>query len=384
MKTKQRSKFMNQVAVFLLILACLVTATGIPAEAAEKTSVWLPVKQTVKTTARSVSTDDQVFLYSLTAREEENPMPEGSSGGEYMLELAGQRDAEIQIDYTAEGTYTYQFRQVTEEKRPGVTYDEEKYLITVRVKKGSGGGLVSEAAVKKESNGMKAASMDYTNVCGAEAGLPGGSDLPDESGKPGDFQTGDGSGLSADGLEKSGKRGSMELDEEAEETGGDGISGSGNTEAAAAAAGDAGAENGAAPGEAEGNAGENLEELGAEDVPRGLRNTDAWALANLLLAAGTVLCTLVLLLTYLKKEETSREENEESVRRKRNGVPRIVSLVVSIMSVIFFLLTEDVTLPLRMTDQYTWMMAAGFLVQIIDIVYIRMNKKEKKENKAYT
>ena len=134
----------------------------------------------------------------------------------------------------------------------------------------------------------------------------------------------------------------------------------------------------------DGNTQEDLEQLGDEAVPRGLRNTDAWAFANLILAVVTFLATIIPWIAYYikkKKIEKSHEQEEIGTTEESNFYKsfRIFSIVVGAASVVFFFLTEDVTLPIRMTDQYTWIMTVAFFVQLIDMLYIWTKGKGHKE-----
>lgn len=382
MNTIRTNKYIYRTAVFLLFLACFFSMT-FSARAAADVSIWLPVKQTVKATGTTVSTDKQAFDYRLTASEDGAPMPEGSSGNEYILTMTGQQDVKIQIDYSAEGTYTYRMKQVIDESRSDITYDDEEYLVTVQIKRGNSGDLVEKVFVQKESNKMKVSELSFVNICEADLSSPH-DNVDTDSERPG---LGDRD--SREELLTSSQEGRTGIESEITDSSRTSTEAQSQEAANGVAAGTAaGLGDTAAQAADEGNTGEglDLEELDSEATPRGLRNTDAWALANLLLAIATVICTLILGIAYLAKKDKSEESSEETTeeKAKRHGALRILSVVISAASVIFFLLTEDVTLPLRLTDQYTWIMALGFLLQIIDIVCIRMSGKEKKEDKAYT
>lgn len=337
--------------MFLLLLACLFSMTGFSAKAAGNTSIWLPVKQTFESSGVTIPKEQQVFEYSLVPLETGNPMPEGSSGNEYALTLTGDQEAKIQIDYSTTGVYSYHFRQVKDEPKDGYIYDEEQYTITVYVKHNTQGEIVSEVSVAKRTNGMKVAALEFKN--GYEAGS---SDVTPSG--DGQQDTAEDTAGAADNASENQPGG----DNEAE--GAEGLQ------------------------EAEG---EDLEQLGSEAVPRGLRNTDAWALWNLIFAILTVIGTVILFITYMKKrteseddqnnQENQSEEDDDAEKKKLCRPARIFSLIVSIASVVFFILTEDVTLPMKWVDQYTWIMFVAFLIQVVDMLYIGIRGKEKKEDK---
>ena len=104
-----------------------------------------------------------------------------------------------------------------------------------------------------------------------------------------------------------------------------------------------------------------------------------WALINLICAIVTVLFGLLLLISKRHKDEddeeeddetkqqqTTTNEDEEKEQEKKRGVfTRVLAVLIAIVSVVFFLVTEDLSLPWTWTDQWTiWMVVIG-LVQIV-------------------
>lgn len=112
----------------------------------------------------------------------------------------------------------------------------------------------------------------------------------------------------------------------------------------------------------------------------GLTGEGSWALINLILAILTVAASAVLLLLYVvgkrrKEEEEERrgdeEESEEEVRKKL--LWRIASVVVAVVSVIVFILTEDMSLPMEMVDKYTlWML----VIAMVQLIVCMLSKKQ--------
>lgn len=337
MNTIRKNK-MNKVVVFLLLLACLVSTTGFAVKAAGNASVWLPVIQTVEVPDSTISEDEQSFEYTLTPLETGNPMPAGSSDNRYVMTLTGNEESEIQIDYDRTGVYSYHFTQKTEENS-GFTCENKQYTITVYVKQNNG-KLITDASVAKQSNGMKDSALKFANVYDPEL-TKEQKNVPSNNNK------------TANGEPEE----TTVQQTPAQNTAAN------NATTLSADAGDAS------------DAGEDLEKLGSEAVPRGLRNTDAWALWNLILAAATLLGGIILFVAYLLKKKRSEENSEEGSEQESENVPlhrplRVISLILGAASVIFFFLTEDMTLPVRLTDQYTWIMVIGFVVQLIFMIYI--------------
>ena len=104
-----------------------------------------------------------------------------------------------------------------------------------------------------------------------------------------------------------------------------------------------------------------------------------WALINLICAIVTVLFGLLLLISKRHKDEdddeeeddetkeqtTTNEDEEKEQEKKRGLFTRVLAVLIAIVSVVFFLVTEDLSLPWTWTDQWTiWMVVIG-LVQIV-------------------
>lgn len=103
-----------------------------------------------------------------------------------------------------------------------------------------------------------------------------------------------------------------------------------------------------------------------------------WALINLICAILTVLFGLLLLISKRHKSEddddedddetkqqTTNDDEEKEQEKKRGLFARVLAVLIAIVSVVFFLVTEDLSLPWTWTDQWTiWMVVIG-LVQIV-------------------
>ena len=103
-----------------------------------------------------------------------------------------------------------------------------------------------------------------------------------------------------------------------------------------------------------------------------------WALVNLICAILTVLFGLLLLISKRHKDEddeeeddetkqqtTTNEDEEQEQEKKRGLFTRVLAVLIAIVSVVFFLVTEDMSLAWTWTDQWTiWMVVIG-LVQIV-------------------
>ena len=102
------------------------------------------------------------------------------------------------------------------------------------------------------------------------------------------------------------------------------------------------------------------------------------ALINLICTILTVLFGLLLLISKRHKSEDDDEEDDDETKqqtnnddeekeqeKKRGLFTRVLAVLIAIVSVVFFLVTEDLSLPWTWTDQWTiWMVVIG-LVQIV-------------------
>ena len=117
------------------------------------------------------------------------------------------------------------------------------------------------------------------------------------------------------------------------------------------------------------------EKVEKEKTPKA-RPEKFWALINLICAIVTVLFGLLLLISKrhknkddeddeTKDQTTTNEDEEKEQEKKRGAFTRVLAVLIAILSVVFFLVTEDLSLPWTWTDQWTiWMVVIG-LVQIV-------------------
>ena len=118
------------------------------------------------------------------------------------------------------------------------------------------------------------------------------------------------------------------------------------------------------------------EKVEKEKTPKA-RPEKFWALINLICAIVTVLFGLLLLISKRHKNKDDEEEDDETKQqinnddeskeqeKKRGAFTRVLAVLIAILSVVFFLVTEDMSLRWTWTDQWTiWMVVIG-LVQIV-------------------
>ena len=117
------------------------------------------------------------------------------------------------------------------------------------------------------------------------------------------------------------------------------------------------------------------EKVEKEKTPKA-RPEKFWAFINLICAIVTVLFGLLLLISKrhknkddeddeTKDQTTTNEDEEKEQEKKRGAFTRVLAVLIAIVSVVFFLVTEDLSLRWTWTDQWTiWMVVIGF-VQIV-------------------
>jgi len=108
-----------------------------------------------------------------------------------------------------------------------------------------------------------------------------------------------------------------------------------------------------------------------------------WALLNLILTIFTgVIMAFVLTLFLIgkrKEEEDDAEYDLDAERddRKQRNVWSLSTIVPTLVAIIAFMLTEDMSLPMQLTDKWTVLMVAIAVVQIVAALLIGLRNKGK-------
>ncbi len=114
------------------------------------------------------------------------------------------------------------------------------------------------------------------------------------------------------------------------------------------------------------------------ETPLAAGNGAAWALVNLILTVFTGILSVVLLIGYFRNKREDEEYEDEDVKRK--GAMRLFSIAPAVAAVVVFILTEDMSLPMTMVDQWTILMAIIALVQCGVTYMSRKEREEESEN----
>lgn len=126
-----------------------------------------------------------------------------------------------------------------------------------------------------------------------------------------------------------------------------------------------------------------------ENVTPKAKGTEAnWAIMNFICMIITVLLAILLLLSKSKNEEKlendktySYDEQEDYQEEKRSLFIRSLALLLAIISIIVFFLTEDMSLPMVIIDNWTIYMLCFVIVQLIVFILGRRWKEVEQEEK---
>lgn len=126
------------------------------------------------------------------------------------------------------------------------------------------------------------------------------------------------------------------------------------------------------------------EELGLpeEEVPlAGGAESRAWALLNFILMNLAIFESGMLLIGYFIDTKNGKEEDGKRKLNKKI-LFRVISLPVAVISLIVFLLTEDLTQPMVVADKYTIVMLLITAVQTVMVVFSRKKYEDREETEV--
>ena len=112
-----------------------------------------------------------------------------------------------------------------------------------------------------------------------------------------------------------------------------------------------------------------------EDGQTPLADQPVWALLNLIMTILTGIFSAVLLIGYFGKKEED-EDDEDYKELKRNGFARLASIIPAAVSVIAFILTENMANPMVIIDRWTVFMAAILLIQAVIAMIAKKSEKD--------
>ena len=75
----------------------------------------------------------------------------------------------------------------------------------------------------------------------------------------------------------------------------------------------------------------------------------------------------------------NKEREDEETKIHNRGFIRLISVVVAVISAIVFILTEDMSLPIKLVDKWTLIMIFILIIQIV-VAFLCKHRKEKEED----
>jgi hypothetical protein len=111
-----------------------------------------------------------------------------------------------------------------------------------------------------------------------------------------------------------------------------------------------------------------------------------WALVNLILAIISLLTAISAIAVNADNRRRSRKNGLSSktidMRRRRKLFPTVVALISAILSVVVFMLTEDLRRPMEIIDNWTILMAIIFVFVAIVSMFAARKDDDDEETEA--
>lgn len=345
----------KMIAVLLTICFMCVTLSKQIYAAGHIASISIPVSQTL--TIHGQTQNQYQSTYQLKALDNDCPMPEDSQNNNYYFTMNNNDQTNIDIQFTHAGIFSYQLSQIIDDSNNQMTYDDTKYQLDVYVKNTSHGGLIASVIAYLE-NGNKTGEIQFNNELNIQT-LPGdGSQTNDnDNTTPPDIE------VPTD--ETVGTTGTTGTTTRVTQGGGTGTAVRGQTNVTS---GETNPDNNQNTGDEEQDAPVNSQ-IGENQLP--LAGTiDHWALMNLICTILTVVLAIINLLWKHQKED----EEDNTLTTRRRWI-KVAGAIIAVVSVIAFVLTEDLTLPMTMVDQWTILMVILLIVNIVVFVVNSVWKK---------
>ena len=320
----------------MMILLCIMVAGVLPQQAvyaAESIEVDIPYDQTWQIQNDGGSVDSEVS-YNLIRGDTSSPMPQGSDEGVYSFTLTGNEhgDLNLTIPFSKPGYYNYRVIPQKTGSEGRYSYDSRTYNVMVMIINGSS-GLEKGTVTIQDADRHKYPALEFRD-----------SYIMETPERRTDRSNND-NAVSGTGIVN-------EVTVETEDI----------------------PETEDVP---ESVKPEETSEIDENSVPTEQGELDYWALLNLILMVITVITALADTCLYFKRPREDKENEEAGKvpddewkdRYLRRGLVRILTLIVAVISVILFFLTEDMSLPMKWLDEYTiWMLVLFIAASILAIL----------------
>ena len=110
------------------------------------------------------------------------------------------------------------------------------------------------------------------------------------------------------------------------------------------------------------------------------------SLFNLILTILGLVGAVVLFVTMFARKEEEDEERYERDDRQRSGfLWRIFAMMISIVSLVVFIITEDMRNPMTIFDKWSLLMVVLFVIELAFVVVMMYVRRREEDNEdAYS
>jgi pilin isopeptide linkage protein len=148
-------------AALLLFCLFLLSVFPLPVQGAgQSAAVSIPVKQVFDVTGGTAPVD--TFMYTLTADDASEPMPDGASGSSWTFSMTGNTSSDIVMSYSHAGIFSYKIQEI-KGNRTGYSYDGNVYTIKIYIQNENDSILLKDVTVQDVS-GNKKSDITFVNV----------------------------------------------------------------------------------------------------------------------------------------------------------------------------------------------------------------------------
>lgn len=311
--TIKKNKWLHSLVMIclLIVMACPLCSVSYAAGYGDTVTVKVPYTH-IYSADKSRGQSDK-FTYKIEPIDGA-PLPQGSKNGAFLFTIEAAPGStvkgtmDLKIAFPKAGVYEYKVSSYEKTKYIGFTYEKRTYNITVDMHNDGSGGL-KDPIVYVVKNGKKRDRIELNPSYTAQ-------DVPGNEQRPITTPKGDGTPAPAVPAE------TVEPEPEPQNP---------------------------------------IIEIGNGLLPQPDPERNYWALVNLLAALASLGTAGVMIARYFQRIDT--EEDEYIIRRE--GKLRLLGAIPAIVSVIAFIATEDLTLPMGLVDEWTWLMLATFGVSAI-------------------
>lgn len=124
------------------------------------------------------------------------------------------------------------------------------------------------------------------------------------------------------------------------------------------------------------------------NVPLAGHNSLTWALLNLiLLLIAAVVSVLLVIFMFVRKranddDDDAPETETKYIKRSKGLLWRVLAIVMAVLALVVFLITENTSLPMVWTDNWTIWMFVMNVVQVIAIIVMKFSRRRKHEDET--